>query len=110
MRISKGRYRRLTNKVITLLGFAKKSGAIAVGEQSCLKAIKSNKTELVFLASDAGPNTQKRITDKCKYYNVQLNTSYDKKTLGQAIGYTERIVIGILDPNFLRGFKKILER
>ena len=47
----------MKNKVLTLIGFAKKCGKAFSGEEITLEKIKSKKAKIVFIASDASGNT-----------------------------------------------------
>lgn len=71
-----------------------------------LEKIKSKKALLVFLASDAGPNTTKRIHDKTTFYQIPLNTSLSGDEISRAIGKENRKVLCVLDKNFV----SLLER
>jgi ribosomal protein L7Ae-like RNA K-turn-binding protein len=88
------------NRVIQSLGLCQRAGKIISGEQFVLEAIKAKKTKLVFLASDAGINTTKRITDKTAFYKVKLITDFCTEELNNAIGKRNRKVVAISDKNF----------
>jgi len=90
----------MTNKFLSLLGMAQRAGKLAGGEDLALQAIQKGRAHLVVLASDASDNTTKKFTDKCTYYKVQLCREYDRATLGQATGRTERVVIAVTDKGF----------
>ena len=53
----------MKNKVLTLIGFAKKCGKAFSGEEITLEKIKSKKAKIVFIASDASGNTAKRFSE-----------------------------------------------
>jgi len=90
----------MTNRFLSLLGLAQRAGKLAGGEDKVLQAIQKGKAHLVIVASDASPNTAKKFTDKCTYYKIQLCREYDRVTLGQATGRTERVVIAVTDKGF----------
>ncbi|XFA99703.1 L7Ae/L30e/S12e/Gadd45 family ribosomal protein [Candidatus Izemoplasma sp. B36] len=89
-------------RILQNLGLCKKANKIVSGEEQVLEAIKTNKARIVFLASDAGKNTTKRITDKSTFYNVLLNSSFSTEDLNKAIGSQNRKVISIIDKNFAK--------
>lgn len=99
----------MKNKIMTMLGFAKKAGKLASGEGITLEAIKNGKAQLVILASDASDNTSKRIRDKANYRNIQIIEILDRKEIGKSIGVDERVVVAVLDPGFANSIKKYLE-
>ena len=93
------------DKTLQLLSLIKKANKLITGEEFVTDAIRKNKIYLVFLASDAGVNTTKKITDKTKFYNVPLISSYTSDELSNAIG-KKRMVIGITDLGFATSIKK----
>lgn len=88
------------SKVLQSLGLCKRANKLVSGESFVLEKIKSGEAKLVFLASDAGPNTTKRISDKSKYYKVELVHQFSTDELNTAIGKTNRKAIAILDKKF----------
>lgn len=97
------------NKALQNLGLCKRANKLVSGEEQVLEKIKTNKTDLVFLASDAGTNTTKRITDKAKTYEVEVNHTFSTDELNQAIGTKNRKVVAITDHNFTKLIKKHLD-
>ena len=63
-------------KLANLLGLAQRAGRIISGEELTVKAIQEGKAHLVFLAQDAAPNLSKKITDKSRYYQVEVSTVF----------------------------------
>ena len=59
-----------------------------------------------FLANDASDNAKKRIKDKAKYYNVEVDDSYSSFELSTAIGKSGRMVVGITNSGFVKILKK----
>ena len=88
------------DNVLSMLGLATRARKIVTGESFVVDAIRNKRVYLVFLASDAGKNTFKRVTDKAKYYNVDVCTTYTSYELSAAIGKDNRMVVGILDNGF----------
>ena len=83
----------------------KKANKLITGEEFVTDAIRKQKVFLVFLASDAGVNTSKKIHDKTKYYNIPLIDTYTSLELSNAIG-KKRMVIGITDLGFATSIEK----
>ena len=60
MRIFRRSWLRLrTDKILSMLGLAKKAGKLAGGEFSVEKAVKSGRAAVVIVAADASQNTHK---------------------------------------------------
>ncbi|MFZ3587880.1 YlxQ family RNA-binding protein [Bacillus sp. DJP31] len=93
----------------SLLGLAARARKITTGEELVVKDIQRNKVMLVLLSSDASKNTEKKITDKCTYYNIPLRRVEDRYELGQAIGKDSRVVVGIQDEGFAKKLDTLLE-
>lgn len=81
-------YLAMTNeqRILNLIGLALRARKIVTGEEFVIKEIQSNRAKIVFLASDASPSTQKKIQNKCTYYNVPCVTLFTTEQLSQAMG------------------------
>ena len=93
------------DKTLQLLSLVRKANKLITGEEFVTDAIRKNKIYLVFLASDAGVNTTKKINDKTKFYDIPLIDTYSSIELSNAIG-KKRMVIGITDLGFATSIKK----
>jgi ribosomal protein L7Ae-like RNA K-turn-binding protein len=88
------------SKWLKTLGLAVRARKVVSGQEWVIKEIKLKKVFLVFLATDAAINIEKKILDKCKSYKVPVIQVVTRRELGNAIGKDERVVIGITDPGF----------
>ena len=95
------------HQLLSLLGLAMRANKVITGEDFCVDGIRKNEIKYVFLASDAGVNTTKKITDKTTYYKVPLCTDFTSKELSTAIGKNNRMVVGIKDIGFAKKIKEI---
>ncbi|MEY8442058.1 YlxQ-related RNA-binding protein [Lactobacillaceae bacterium 24-114] len=93
--------------ILNLLGIARRAGQIKSGEGTVLQAVRNEKTNLVFLAKDAGAATKKKVMDKCNFYQVTLCQLFTKQELSQAIGQP-RTIICITQSGFTRKFEELL--
>jgi len=93
------------DKTLQLLSLVRKANKLITGEEFVTDAIRNKKVFLVFLASDAGVNTNKKIHDKTKFYDIPLIDTYSSIELSNAIG-KKRMVIGITDLGFATSIKK----
>src|SRR5699024_9049415 len=90
----------MKNNYLNMIGLANRAGKCSTGEEQIIKDIKSKKAKLVLLARDTGTQTRKKITDKCKTYNVPFEIADDSETLSHAIGKHKRVAVAILDAGF----------
>src|SRR5699024_3241825 len=88
-------------KLLNLLGLARRAGKLVTGEALVLDAIRSGKVSLVFCGSDGGQTSKKKFTDKTTSYNVASSTTLSRQELADATGLA-RTVIGIADQGFAK--------
>ncbi len=94
------------DKILNNLGLCQRSGSLISGEEIVIEYIRAGKVYYVFLASDASDNAKKKINDKAKFYNVEVDNTYSSLEISTAIGKVGRMVVGITDKNFIKILKK----
>ena len=95
-----------TNKVLNLIGLAKRANKVNSGEFICKKAIKSHMAKLVIIALDASDNTKKSIKNSCAFYKVEYIECASMEDLGKFTGGGQKAVISINDINFANAIKQ----
>ncbi|WP_031218593.1 MULTISPECIES: L7Ae/L30e/S12e/Gadd45 family ribosomal protein [Alicyclobacillus] len=95
------------DKILGLLGLARRAGAIVDGQDRILSAVTSGQAKLVVVTEDAGANGRKKLHDKANTYGVPVVTFANKVTLGRAVGRDTAAAVAIIDAGFA---KKLLER
>ena len=98
----------MSEAVFQLLGLAARARKVVSGEELVIREIRSNRAKLVLLASDASKNSDKKIKDKCTFYNVEYHVFGDRYQLGNAIGKEARVVIAINDSGFAKKMSSLL--
>ncbi|SEN33829.1 Ribosomal protein L7Ae [Paenibacillus sp. OV219] len=96
------------HKALSLLGMAMRAGKLVTGDETVLKAVKQGKAKIVIVAADASDNTKKKFRDKCATYNVKLIEAFDRITIGEAIGKSERVLLGVTDAGFSKSILQSL--
>ncbi len=95
------------SNVLGILGLARRAGAIAIGTNSVLEAVRKGKAKLVLLAGDASDNTKKQLYDKASFYKIPIETlPYGMLKLGHAIGKDHTVAIAILEEGFVISYTK----
>ena len=94
------------DKVLQMIGMAKRAGKVSTGEFICDKMIKSKESKLIIIASDISEKSRKAVTDSCKYYNVEFIEYADKEQLGKITGNGERAVVSVNDNGFAAAIKE----
>ena len=97
------------NQWTSLLGLANRARKITSGEELTVKQIQSGGAKLILLSADASGNTTKKISDKCKSYEVPLKIVENRHLLGQAIGKEARVVVAVLDDGFAKKLVTLLD-
>ena len=95
------------DKLLSLIGLAKRAGQCAHGEFRTEEAVKSGEACLVILAQDASGNTKKKFQNMCGYYETQVLTAYTKEELGHAAGRELLAVLAITDEGLARSILKV---
>lgn len=79
-----------SEKLLLSLGLCVRARKVIFGVPMICEAMRKGGAQrplAVFEASDTSENTHKRITDKCKYYNIRhYRLSVDGATLAEALG------------------------
>lgn len=99
---------RMDNQHLSLIGLAYRARKVTSGTELIVRHIQSNNTKLILLAKDCSEQTKKKLTDKCKTYNVPYIEVADRYTLGKVIGKDERVALSIDDKGFAQKLMSLL--
>ncbi|WP_077621929.1 L7Ae/L30e/S12e/Gadd45 family ribosomal protein [Sediminibacillus massiliensis] len=99
----------MSKDYLNLLGLAFRAGKLSLGEEAIIKDIQKKRAKLVLLASDIGPQTRKKLIDKCTFYNIPFLLADDRDTISQAIGKSGRVAIAVLDAGFADKLASLLD-
>ena len=88
----------MNRKVISYLGFAKKSGNLLTGVNTCSFAMAKGKVKLMILAEDISENSRKKIMKEIRKYGVNH------------IEYGNSEEFAICDKGFAEAITKEIER
>ena len=88
------------DKILSLMGLAKKAGKLKGGEYCVEAELKKGRAKLVVAALDASDNTKKSYSDMCMYRKVPFALYSNKEDLGRSIGSNERAAVVITDEGF----------
>lgn len=91
-----------TNKFLSMLGLSRRAGQVIIGTPLVTGTLPMGKMKVVFYTADASANTEKRITDKCRFYNVNcIKLNIASSEIGHIVGMKSSVcVVGITDDNF----------
>ncbi len=94
---------------LQLLGLAMRARKVVLGEQQIIKEVQAKKAQLILIVSDIGEQTRKKITDKCKFYDIPYVFVDDRETLSRAIGSKDRVAVAIMDKGFANKLETLLK-
>lgn len=99
-------------KIITLLSFASKMGALIYGKEKLERHLHASRLKILFIASDCSNNTKKMWVNKCDSNHAKLilfqNTT--KKELAKRLGKKELSAVSTSNEDILKGVLKYLEK
>ena len=99
------------DKSLGLLSIARKAGKLQTGEETVGAMIFERRARLILLAADAGSATVRRVKAQVEGTRQRyLVLSYDKETLGQALGRPSVAVAAFTDVSLALAFVKTLDR
>ena len=86
------------DKLLNLIGLAKKAGKLEVGEEPVGAAARARHARLILIASDAADNTARRVRRFAEMGQcVWLRVPFTKRELGQATGRGSAAVAAVTD-------------
>lgn len=98
------------DKVLNLLGIAKRAGKLVMGTDSVLSIFPSKKIKLLFIASDASDATRDKFDKKAFFYQVSVVNKYTTSELSASLGVAQIKLIGVIDQGFAEALIKEIER
>ncbi len=96
-------------KVLSMIGLAKKAGRVEIGEEPVGAAARAKKARVILLASDAAPSSARRASSFAEAGStVLLTVPADKESLGRCLGRTSVAMAAITDIGFAEAVVKKL--
>lgn len=99
----------MQNKLLSMLGFAQKSGNLVTGENTVELYLPKKKISLVIITEDASDNTKDRFIQLSERYQVPYIVWGNREILSHAIGKNNRAVYGVSNKKFSREIKRLYE-
>ncbi len=90
-----------------ILGLMYASKNLIIGQDAVVGAVQNNKAKCVLLSKQASERTTKKITDKCKFYNVECVIVDDQGLIAQAIGKQTVMVVATNATGFAKKMKDL---
>ena len=98
----------INNRVCGLLGLARRAGKISFGTEACMQDIQKNKIKVLIIATDAAERTKMSFHKICNSKKIPIFEILNIDEISNAIGQSNKAVIGIRDVNFSNEVIKII--
>ncbi len=90
----------MREKIHSYLGFARKSGNLLSGQETCAQAMKKGRLKLLFMTEDLSEKTRKKLIAEAERCGVPYRVYGESDELSAAAGVRGNAVFGITDKNF----------
>ncbi|MCL2221926.1 MAG: ribosomal L7Ae/L30e/S12e/Gadd45 family protein [Oscillospiraceae bacterium] len=98
------------DRILNLLGIAKKAGKLAIGSEAAAQAVQAGSAALVITASDASDGSKRRAKANTGENRVEyLSVPYTKFELGNITGRGSPGTVAILDKGLANSFSEKLK-
>ncbi len=94
-------------KILGLIGLAARARKICFGADSVELEIKKKRVYLVVIAEDASDRTKEKFSKLGKEYKIPIIIEGEIEILSQAIGKSNKAIIGIEEKNLAKEIQKI---
>ncbi len=102
---------QVTTRVLNLLGMARKAGLVASGSQLVLSTLRDARDiAFVLLATDVTQGIGSKVRQQAARAGVPLLECFDKATMGQALGLSERSVLAVTKSPLAQTLNQELQR
>ena len=92
--------------VLSKLSIARRANLLSVGTEKVTEAIKAKKAQLIIIASDISPKTEKELKFLAKEKLEVMRINVDLMTMSAAIGIKAGIV-AVLDGGLAESIRKV---
>lgn len=100
----------MRSKLASYMGFAKKSGNLVMGFNTCVFLMAKKKVKLLIIAADIAENSGKKIEKEANKHQVPYRIYGTTDELSEMAGTGGRSIFGITDQNFADVILKEIEK
>ncbi len=94
-------------KLLGLLGLARRAGKLAVGFSAVEKIVRRGEAPFIILAQDTGASQKNKI-ERWEPLSGMLSDVLTAEELAQAMGREKLSVVGVSDAGFVKGIRKLV--
>ena len=97
----------INKKILGLIGLSARARKVSYGADSVEEQIKKKKVYLVIIAKDSSARTKDKFKKLCEEFQVPMIIGEEIKLMSNAIGKSNKAVIGIEEINLANEIQKI---
>jgi ribosomal protein L7Ae-like RNA K-turn-binding protein len=90
----------MDKKTASYLGFARKSGNLITGTDTCMRAGKSGRIKLLIICEDTAEGSKKKMVKLARDNGIEYRIFGSSEQLSHAAGHSSRYIFGITDAGF----------
>lgn len=87
-------------KILSLLGFAKKAGKLITGNNAVLRSILYGEAELIIVTENAGDSVKKKFKRLCEENDVEFFVLGNETDFERATGEQNKVIYSVIDAGF----------
>ena len=87
-------------RILSLLGFAKKAGRLITGTNAVLRSILMCESEMVIVTNDAGKSVKEKFKRLCEENDIEFFVIGSSLEFGNATGEQNKVIYSVIDAGF----------
>lgn len=99
----------MRSKLESYFGFARKSGNLVAGYDTCIQLMKRNRIKLLIVTEDASEKTREKFLKLAEKNHVRIHVFGKTEELSEMTGMASRNIYGLTDSNFANAIAKEIE-
>lgn len=99
----------MRSKLESYLGFARRSGNLVAGYDTCIQLMKRNKIKLLIVTEDASCRTMEKFRKLAEKNNIKIHVFGKTEELSAMTHMEHRNIYGVTDSNFANAIAKEIE-
>ncbi len=97
------------DRILSLLGFAKKAGKLVAGSNAVLRTILSLEAELVIVNEDAGNSVKEKFKRLCDENGIKFYILGREEDFERATGEKNKVIYSVCEVGFSNKLEQLIE-
>ena len=96
-------------RILSLLGFAKKAGKLVTGSNAVLRSILYGEAYIVIVTKDAGNSVKDKFNRLCSVNDVKFFVFGDEESFERATGEKNKVIYSVTEAGFSNKLVQLIE-